>query len=148
MKVGRVAKVKSDRDLVDSGIKALVDALGYSGAARFLRHFSEGRATISSFKRNFSKGWTWKRSTRRQKTIIEPSSSVASLPLNDYRCLPRFRNSENVEAGMLEMPQQNSSNSHFDVLRIIKTWKFLQEARSQATNTALDNSLVRSRTYR
>ena len=42
-----MAKVKSDRDLVDSGIKALVDALGYSGAARFLRHFSKGRATIS-----------------------------------------------------------------------------------------------------
>jgi len=27
---------------MDSGIKALVDALGYSGAARFLRHFSKG----------------------------------------------------------------------------------------------------------
>jgi hypothetical protein len=40
--VGRVAKVKSDRDLLDSGIKALVDALGYSGAVRFLRHFSKG----------------------------------------------------------------------------------------------------------
>lgn len=37
-----MAKVKSDRDLVDSGIRALVDALGYSGAARFLRHFSKG----------------------------------------------------------------------------------------------------------
>ena len=40
--MGRVAKVKSDRDLLDSGIKALVDALGYSGAVRFLRHFSKG----------------------------------------------------------------------------------------------------------
>jgi hypothetical protein len=40
--VSRVAKIKSDRDLVDSGMKALVDALGYSGAARFLRHFSKG----------------------------------------------------------------------------------------------------------
>lgn len=37
-----MAKVKSDRDLVDSGIKALVDALGYSGAVKFLRHFSKG----------------------------------------------------------------------------------------------------------
>ena len=36
-----MAKVKSDRDLVDSGIRALVEALGYSGAARFLRHFSK-----------------------------------------------------------------------------------------------------------
>ena len=38
-----MAKVKSDRDLVDSGVRALVDALGYSGAARFLRHFSKGQ---------------------------------------------------------------------------------------------------------
>lgn len=37
-----MAKVKSDRDLVDSRIRALVEALGYSGAARFLRHFSKG----------------------------------------------------------------------------------------------------------
>ena len=37
-----MAKAKSDRELVDSGIRALVDALGYSGAARFLRHFSRG----------------------------------------------------------------------------------------------------------
>ena len=37
-----MAKVKSDRALVDSGIRALVDALGYSGTTRFLRHFSKG----------------------------------------------------------------------------------------------------------
>ena len=37
-----MAKVKSDRDLLDSGIKALISALGYSGAVRFLRHFSRG----------------------------------------------------------------------------------------------------------
>lgn len=80
-KVGRVAKVKSDRDLVDSGIKASVDALGYSGAARFLRHFSKGKGDYSSFNRSFSKEWTWQRSTRRQKSIIEPSNSVASLPV-------------------------------------------------------------------
>ena len=42
MRVRRVPKLKSDRELVDSGIKALVDALGYSGTARFLRHFSKG----------------------------------------------------------------------------------------------------------
>ena len=33
-----MAKVRSERDLVDHGIRALVDALGYGGAARFLRH--------------------------------------------------------------------------------------------------------------
>ena len=37
-----MAKVKSDRDVLDTGMKALVDALGYSGAVRFLRHFSKG----------------------------------------------------------------------------------------------------------
>ena len=37
-----MAKLKSDRDLVDTGIRALVEALGYSGAAKFLRHFSKG----------------------------------------------------------------------------------------------------------
>jgi hypothetical protein len=37
-----MAKARSDRELVDSGIKALVDALGYSGAIKFLRHFSSG----------------------------------------------------------------------------------------------------------
>jgi hypothetical protein len=37
-----MAKVRSERELVDNGIRALVDALGYSGAARFLRHFSKG----------------------------------------------------------------------------------------------------------
>jgi hypothetical protein len=37
-----MAKVSSERELVDHGIRALVDALGYSGAARFLRHFSKG----------------------------------------------------------------------------------------------------------
>jgi hypothetical protein len=68
-----MAKVKSDRDLVDSGIRALVDALGYSGAARFLRLFLKGKATISSFKRSFSKGWTCKRFTVEQKSTIIPA---------------------------------------------------------------------------
>ena len=46
-----MAKVKSERDLVDSGIKALVAALGYSGAARFLRHFSKGEGRLSRHSR-------------------------------------------------------------------------------------------------
>ena len=54
--VGRVAKVKSDRDLVDSGIKALVDALGYSGAARFLRHFSKGEGDYLVIQEKLFKG--------------------------------------------------------------------------------------------
>jgi hypothetical protein len=51
-----VAKVKSDRDLVDSGIKALVAALGYSGAARFQRHFSEGEGDYLVIQEKLFKG--------------------------------------------------------------------------------------------
>jgi hypothetical protein len=54
--VSRVAKVKSERDLVDSGIKALVDALGYSGAARFLRHFSKGEGDYLVIQEKLFKG--------------------------------------------------------------------------------------------
>jgi hypothetical protein len=54
--VSRVAKVKSERDLVDSGIKALVDALGYSGAARFLRHFSKGQGDYLLIQEKIFKG--------------------------------------------------------------------------------------------
>jgi hypothetical protein len=50
-----VGKVKSDRDLVDSGIKALVDALGYSGAARFLRHFSKGEGNYLAIQEDFQR---------------------------------------------------------------------------------------------
>ncbi len=51
-----MAKVKSDRDLVDSGIKALVDALGYSGAVRFLRHFSKGEGDYLLIQEKLFKG--------------------------------------------------------------------------------------------
>ena len=51
-----MAKVKSERDLVDSGIKALVDALGYSGSARFLRHFSKGQGDYLLIQENIFKG--------------------------------------------------------------------------------------------
>jgi hypothetical protein len=54
--MGRVAKLKSERDLVDSGIKALVDALGYSGAARFLRHFSKGQGDYLLIQEKIFKG--------------------------------------------------------------------------------------------
>jgi len=51
-----MAKVKSNRDLVDSGIKALVDALGYSGAVRFLRHFSKGEGDYLLIQEKLLKG--------------------------------------------------------------------------------------------
>jgi hypothetical protein len=51
-----MAKVKSDRDLVDSGIRALVEALGYSGAARFLRHFSKGEGDYLVLQEKIFKG--------------------------------------------------------------------------------------------
>ena len=51
-----MAKVKSDRDLVDSGVRALVEALGYSGAARFLRHFSKGEGDYLVIQEKIFKG--------------------------------------------------------------------------------------------
>ena len=51
-----MAKVKSDRDLVDNGIKALVKALGYSGAVRFLRHFSKGEGDYLVIQERIFKG--------------------------------------------------------------------------------------------
>ena len=51
-----MAKVKSDRDLVDNGIRALVEALGYSGAARFLRHFSKGEGDYLVIQEKIFKG--------------------------------------------------------------------------------------------
>lgn len=51
-----MAKVRSDRELIDHGIRALVDALGYSGAARFLRHFSKGRGDYLDIQEKLFKG--------------------------------------------------------------------------------------------
>jgi hypothetical protein len=51
-----MAKVRSERDLVDNGIRALVDALGYSGAARFLRHFSKGSGDYLQIQGKLFKG--------------------------------------------------------------------------------------------
>jgi len=51
-----MGKVKSDRDLVDSGVRALVEALGYSGAARFLRHFSKGEGDYLVIQEKIFKG--------------------------------------------------------------------------------------------
>jgi hypothetical protein len=51
-----MAKVKSDRDILDMGIKALVDALGYSGAVRFLRHFTKGEGDYLLIQEEIFKG--------------------------------------------------------------------------------------------
>ena len=51
-----MAKVRSERELVDNGIRALVDALGYSGAARFLRHFSKGNGDYLQTQQKLFKG--------------------------------------------------------------------------------------------
>ncbi len=51
-----MAKVRSERDLGDNGIRALVDALGYSGAARFLRHFSKGNGDYLQTQEKLFKG--------------------------------------------------------------------------------------------
>lgn len=51
-----MVKVRNDRELVDHGIRALVDALGYSGAARFLRHFSKGNGNYLQIQEKLFKG--------------------------------------------------------------------------------------------
>jgi len=75
-----VAKVKSERDLVDSGIKALVAALGCSGAARFLRHFSKREGDYLVIKEKLFKGMDLKqilqegkRTSSRQLSFEDPS---------------------------------------------------------------------------
>jgi hypothetical protein len=51
-----MAKAKSDRDIVDAGMKALIDALGYSGAIRFLRHFTKGEGDYLVLQEEIFKG--------------------------------------------------------------------------------------------
>lgn len=51
-----MAKVRSERDLVDQGIRVLIDGLGYSGAARFLRHFSKGNGSYLDLQEKLFKG--------------------------------------------------------------------------------------------
>jgi hypothetical protein len=51
-----MAKVKSDRDLLDAGMSALVEALGYSGAVRFLRHFTKGEGDYLIIQEEIFKG--------------------------------------------------------------------------------------------
>lgn len=51
-----MAEVKSDRDILDTGMKALVEALGYSGAIRFLRHFTKGAGDYLVIQEEIFKG--------------------------------------------------------------------------------------------
>ena len=70
-----MAKVKSERDLVDNGIRALVEALGYSGAARFLRDFSKGKGDYLQTQEKLFKGMRLKQI---YKTAAEHYSSKQS----------------------------------------------------------------------
>jgi hypothetical protein len=76
-----VAKGRGDRDLVDSGIKALVDALGYSGAARFLRHFSKGKGDYLVIQEKIFKRDGRGTDLQEAKEHHRASSSVASPPV-------------------------------------------------------------------
>jgi hypothetical protein len=51
-----MAKVRSERNLVDHGIRALVDALGHSGAPGFLRPFSKGNSDYLQIQDKLFKG--------------------------------------------------------------------------------------------
>jgi len=70
-----MAKVKSDRDLVDSGLKALVDALGYSGAVKFLRHFSKGEGDYLVIQEEIFKGMDVEEIYKKAKEHHESSKS-------------------------------------------------------------------------
>ena len=67
-----MAKLNSERELVDLGVKALVGALGYSGAARFLRHFSKTGADYLKIQQKLFKGMRldqiYKKASERHQT--------------------------------------------------------------------------------
>ena len=67
MRARSMAKARSDRDLVDSGIRALVDALGYSGAVKFLRHFSKGDGDYLVIQKEIFKGMDMEEIYRKAK---------------------------------------------------------------------------------
>jgi len=77
-----MAKVRSERDLVDHGIRALVDALGYGGAARFLRHFSKGHSDYLEIQEKLFKGMRLDRSTKRpgQRALLQQAKLTDSRP--------------------------------------------------------------------
>jgi len=62
-----MAKVTSERKLVDTGIRALVNALGYSGTARFLRHFAKGEGDYLLMQEELFKGMKLEQIYKRAK---------------------------------------------------------------------------------
>lgn len=68
-----MAKVKSDRDILDTGMKALVDALGYSGAVRFLRHFTKGEGDYLVIQAEIFKGMDLEQIYEKAKEHYESS---------------------------------------------------------------------------
>ena len=70
-----MAKVKSDRDILDAGMKALVEALGYSGAIRFLRHFTKGEGDYLIIQEEIFKGMDLEQIYEKAKEHYESSKS-------------------------------------------------------------------------
>ena len=62
-----MAKARSDRELVDNGMKALVDALGYSGAVKFLGHFSKGESDYLTLQERLFEGMDLERIYKKAK---------------------------------------------------------------------------------
>ena len=146
-----MAKVKSERDLVNSGIKASVDALGYSGAARFLRHFSKGEGDYLVIQEKLFKGMDLERSTRRQRSIIEPNSH------STFREFPKRRSSSRngtnrfcpgSVTNAVVSPVTNTSFSVHD--HELRTRVFSSPYPSSVCSSPFTpkNLLVRSGTYR
>ena len=92
-----MAKVRSERGLVDQGMRLLVDALGYSGAARFVRHFSRGNGEHLKVQEKLFKGMRLHQIYKKPARIIPVSRFDSSQSAALFR---RFENSRNVEVSV------------------------------------------------
>lgn len=80
-----MAKVKSDRDILDTGMKVLVDALGYSGAVRFLRHFSKGEGDYLVIQEKIFQGMDLEQIYEKAKEHYESSKRKSLRSLHGWR---------------------------------------------------------------
>jgi len=74
-----MAKVRSEWTSSIRACGLLVDALGYSGTARFLRHFGEGNGNYLAIQEKLFKGMRLDQMYKRPASII-PTNSVDAFP--------------------------------------------------------------------
>jgi hypothetical protein len=98
-----MAKVRSERDLVDNGIRALVDAWAIAERPASFVTFRRAMAITSRLRKSSSKECVWTRYIKRPASIIPAS---------------RFDSSPRI------LPGSTDILTHFDVSRIPETRKF------------------------